>query len=212
MIPFATHEQFSNYLDSFLKQVAIDTGLTPSPHANMLQFVIGLGAGIGPKNHYERPPLSMTFRSHPESPMKTIIQLTEPDATRQHAQCITSYFNQGHKADIAIVVELPYLKGKHPTIEILSGALCEEIKTAIEYQEIFRGSLLNGKKLFAELPIKKSTKAELAAVGANITLTPSQKAGIHNHVLEFTGISDDAQADILHAINVTYGEGSVHYV
>ena len=211
MLNFTTHEHFSACLNAFLRQVSIDTGMNQPKNANMLQFVIGLGAGVGPTNHQERPPLQMEFRDHHESPMKTIIHITEPGFTNAQAQRIATYLNNRHGANVAHVIDSPYLKGKYEEIEVLSGVLVEEIQTAIEYQEVFRGSLMMGTRMFNDLPIRKSTRVELAAVGARVALTPCPKAGMGQHAIEFEGISDQAQADILAAINVTYGEGSVNY-
>lgn len=212
MLNFTTHEYFYDCLNAFLKQVSIDTGMNQPRDANMLQFVLGIGAQVGPTNHEEGSPIKMEFREHHESPMKTIIHITEPNFTSAQAHRIEAYLNSHHGANVAHVIDSPYLKGKHEEIEVLSGVLVEEIQTAIEYQEIFRGSLMHGTRMFNDLPIKKSTRVELASVGARVAITPCPKAGIDQHEIEFTGISSDAQNDILSAINVTYGEGSVNYV
>ncbi len=206
-----THDHFMACLEAFLKQVGIDTGFTHPKDQNMLQFVIGLGAGVGPTDHRAGPPLRMEFKPSLESPMKTIIHVLEAGFTNTQADRVADYFNRKHGANVARVVNVAYLKGNHENIEILSGALADELDVAKEYQEVFRGSLMAGTRIFMALPISDAAKAELQSPQARVDFVPYPKAGMHNHAIEFSGISDAVQSEILSAINAQYGQGSVQY-
>jgi hypothetical protein len=206
-----THEHFVACLDAYLKQVGIDTGFAQPKDRNMLQFVIGLGAGVGPTDYRTGAPIRMEFKPSLESPMKTIIHVLEPGFTNTQADRIADYFNRQHGAQVAKVLNVAYLKGKHENIEVFSGALADELDTAKEYQEVFRGSLIAGTRIFMGLPISDAAKSELQSPAARVEFVPYAKAGHRQHAIEFSGISDAAQAEILSAINVQYGEGSVNY-
>ena len=203
-----THEHFTKCLAAFLKQIAIDTGLTHPADQNMLQFVIGLGAGVGPTDYRHEQPLKMQFLAHKESPMKTIIHVTAEGFNHSQASRIEAYFNHKHGAKIAQVVEVPYVKGTLQNIEILSGALVDEIDVAIEYQEIFRHSLMSGTNMFLQLPISAKAKAELLSAHARVDIVPHPKGGLDKHRIEFKNISDAVQQEIMQIINERYGAGS----
>lgn len=206
-----THDHFIACLDAFLRQVSKDTGFTHPKDQNMLQFVIGLGAGVGPSDHRAGPPVRMEFRPSLESPMKTIIHITEPGFSNTQANRVADYFNRQHGAQVAHVINVAYLKGNHENIEVLSGALADELDLAKEYQDVFRGSLMAGTRIFEGLPISDTAKAELRSPKARVDFVPYPKVGMRNHAIEFSGISDDTQREILSAINAQFGDGSVQY-
>lgn len=206
-----THEHFTKCLAAFLKQIAIDTGLTQPADQNMLQFVIGLGAGVGPTDYRTQSPLRMQFKAHLDSQMKTIIHMADEGFTAAQAHRIQSYFNHKHGAKIASVIEAPYLKSSTQNIEILSGALVDEIDLAIEYQEIFRHSMLSGTKMFLALPISDAARAELSADHARVEIVPYPKGGVDKHRIEFKNISDAVQEEIMRIIQERYGSGSAMY-
>jgi|GEM_PF-3560818 len=206
-----THEHFTKCLAAFLKQIAIDTGLTHPADQNMLQFVIGLGAGVGPTDYRTQQPLKMQFKAHLDSPMKTLIHVPEESFNQAQAQRIAGYFNHKHGAKIAVVVDAPYLKGTLQNIEILSGALVDEIDLAIEYQEIFRHSMLSGTKMFLQLPISEAARAELSSDQARVEIVPYPKGGVDKHRIEFKNISDAVQEEIMRIIQERYGSGSALY-
>jgi len=205
-----THEHFCACLDAFLKQVAADTGMVQTKDQNMLQFVIGLGAGVGPTDHHSAPPIAMQFREHLQSPMKTIIHITHTPFTAMQALRIESYFNHKHGAKIAHVTHVPYLKGNHENIEILSGALVDELDLAIQYQEVFRASLMLGPRTFLSLPISEKAKAALQAKDAQVEFVP-YPGDISRHKVEFRNISEEIQQEIMRAIDQKYGSGSVQH-
>lgn len=208
----ATHDHFMSCLELFLKKVASLTGMLQPKDQNMLQFVIGLGAGVGPTDLRQGPPLKIEFRESRESPMKTILHVQEPDFTNTQAQRIAAYFNHKHGANVAAVTHVPYLKGNHETIEILSGALVDELDVAKDHQDVQRASLITGKHMFLSLPISDRAKAELQSPEASVDFTPDPKRGMRNHAVTFNGVSDETYQEIISAIAQTYGERSVSHV
>ena len=207
----ATHDHFMACLDAFLAQIAQLTGIRHPKDQNMLQFVIGLGAGVGSTDWQERPPLKIEFRDAPASPMKTILHVREVEFTQAEAERIAAYFNHKHGAYIAKVVQVPYLKGNHETIEVFSGALVDELDVARDFQEIQRTSLMAGVDLFMHLPISGRAKAELQSPEARVDITPDAKRGMDQHRITMHGISEESCEEIIAAIAQTYGQESIRH-
>lgn len=208
----ATHDHFMNCLDAFLKKVASLTGMSQPKDQNMLQFVIGLGSGTGPTDLRQRPPLKIEFRDSQESPMKTILHVLEPDFTNAQAQRIAGYFNHKHGANVASVTHVPYLKGNHESVEVLSGALVDELDVAKDHQDMHRAALVTGKHMFLGLPISDRAKAELQSPQAMVDFTPDPKRGMRHQAVTFSGVSDETCQEIISAITQRYGKGSVSHV
>lgn len=211
MPTITTHDHFMACLKAFLQQVGKDTGMSYPANQNMLQFVLGLGADVGPRHYKEAPPLPMELKASSSSPMKTVIHVAHDEFHHEHAQRLVEYFNGKYGAEVACVLDTAYLKGSFEEVEVFSGVLLDELKQAIVYQETLRGSLMAGVNALLHLPVSDMVKAELKQPHVKVDFVPNKKLGWDYQELVIEGVSEACYKAVVAAIQLKYGNGSVRH-